>query len=297
MSLAVIWHYWIGLVFFFAVDPRRRRRDRRLPRQGRVAQVPEARAGNLVVVTDPVDWALAERIAVRVGGREPFAESYHYASLEPDFDELTAEAEELVVRRPPACVRSPVPPGRGSPTAPAGCGPTSRRSRGCCARSPSGSASGWARARSRRSPAAATGAELGLLLGWMSDAGARPVRPARHRGREPRRPGRRVLRRARTSRAREALRVPAARVPAVARAARGDPPGAVHRRPWLRQHFLSLVERSLDAVDPDPKRFLDALRRSVDELARGHEPARRRRPRRAARQPRAGRGARSRSAG
>src|SRR5881275_1087505 len=47
-------------------------------------------------MTGPVDWGLAERIAVRVGGREPFAESYHYASLLPDFEELTAEAEELV---------------------------------------------------------------------------------------------------------------------------------------------------------------------------------------------------------
>src|SRR6476619_5779627 len=44
----------------------------------------------------PVDWGLAERIAVRVSGREPFADSYHYASLAPDFEELTAEAEELV---------------------------------------------------------------------------------------------------------------------------------------------------------------------------------------------------------
>ena len=28
--------------------------------------------------------------------------------------------------------------------------------------------------------------------------------------------------------------------------------------PWLRAHFLSLVNQTLDAVDPDPKRFLDA---------------------------------------
>src|SRR6266568_9499613 len=47
-------------------------------------------------MTGPVDWGLAERIAVRVSGREPFAESYHYASLLPDFEELTSEAEELV---------------------------------------------------------------------------------------------------------------------------------------------------------------------------------------------------------
>ena len=43
-----------------------------------------------------VDWALAEKVAVRVSGREPFAESYYYDSLEPDFAELTAQAEALV---------------------------------------------------------------------------------------------------------------------------------------------------------------------------------------------------------
>ena len=37
-----------------------------------------------------------ERVAVRVAGRDPFAESYHYGSLQPDFEELTAQAEELV---------------------------------------------------------------------------------------------------------------------------------------------------------------------------------------------------------
>lgn len=47
-------------------------------------------------MTDPVAWDLAERVAVRVAGNDPFACSYHYDSLEPDFAELTAEAEELV---------------------------------------------------------------------------------------------------------------------------------------------------------------------------------------------------------
>src|SRR5436190_21362089 len=48
------------------------------------------------MAAEPVSWDLAERVAVRVGGREPFAQSYLYDSLQPDFDELTAEAEELV---------------------------------------------------------------------------------------------------------------------------------------------------------------------------------------------------------
>ena len=46
--------------------------------------------------SDPIAWDLAERVAARVGGREPLAESYHVDSLERDFAELTAEAEALV---------------------------------------------------------------------------------------------------------------------------------------------------------------------------------------------------------
>src|SRR5690606_10196769 len=49
-------------------------------------------------VASPVDWDLAERVAVRVAGREPLAESYHYARLARDFEEVTALAEELVER-------------------------------------------------------------------------------------------------------------------------------------------------------------------------------------------------------
>ncbi|MDZ7676550.1 MAG: zinc-dependent metalloprotease [Acidimicrobiales bacterium] len=45
---------------------------------------------------DLVDWDLAERVAVRSARREPLADSYLAESLERDFDELTATAEELV---------------------------------------------------------------------------------------------------------------------------------------------------------------------------------------------------------
>ena len=37
--------------------------------------------------------------------------------------------------------------------------------------------------------------------------------------------------------------------------------------PWLREHFLGLVDQTLDSVDPDPKRFLDALRRVARRAA------------------------------
>src|SRR3989337_4392125 len=45
---------------------------------------------------DPVAWDLAERVAIRVAGREPLAASSLSDSLTPDFEEFTAQAEELV---------------------------------------------------------------------------------------------------------------------------------------------------------------------------------------------------------
>src|SRR5262249_30456063 len=47
-------------------------------------------------LVDPLDWALAERVARRVAGREPLAASYLAESLRDDFRHLTAEAERLV---------------------------------------------------------------------------------------------------------------------------------------------------------------------------------------------------------
>jgi coenzyme F420 biosynthesis associated uncharacterized protein len=42
--------------------------------------------------------------------------------------------------------------------------------------------------------------------------------------------------------------------------------------PWMRKHFLTLVEDTLEGIDPDPKRLLAALRRSVEEVRAGHNP-------------------------
>jgi coenzyme F420 biosynthesis associated uncharacterized protein len=44
----------------------------------------------------PIGWDVARAVAVRVGGREPLQDSYHWDALQPDFDELTAQAEEMV---------------------------------------------------------------------------------------------------------------------------------------------------------------------------------------------------------
>src|SRR3954449_10299355 len=222
-------------------------------------------------MTGPVDWGLAERIAVRVSGREPFAESYHYASLLPDFEELTAEAEELVYRA--TGLRSLAGPARARVT----------------------DRAGWVRANlasfsrlmrpltdklnervgdSRLAPLAqrATGAELGLLLGWMS---------TRVLGQydlliiEEENPadqdlvyyvGPNVL----------ALEKQFAFPPREFRLwlALHE---VTHRAQftgveWMRPHFLGLVEQTLDSVDPDPKRFAEALGRIADAFRSGENP-------------------------
>jgi coenzyme F420 biosynthesis associated uncharacterized protein len=42
--------------------------------------------------------------------------------------------------------------------------------------------------------------------------------------------------------------------------------------PWMRDHFLALVGKTLEGIDPDPKQLLAAVRRSFDEIRAGHNP-------------------------
>jgi coenzyme F420 biosynthesis associated uncharacterized protein len=42
--------------------------------------------------------------------------------------------------------------------------------------------------------------------------------------------------------------------------------------PWMREHFLGLVETTLSGLDPDPSRVLSALTRSVEEFRAGRNP-------------------------
>jgi coenzyme F420 biosynthesis associated uncharacterized protein len=42
--------------------------------------------------------------------------------------------------------------------------------------------------------------------------------------------------------------------------------------PWMRDHFVGLVARTLGSVDADPRRLVRALVRAVDELRRGRDP-------------------------
>jgi coenzyme F420 biosynthesis associated uncharacterized protein len=222
-------------------------------------------------VTDPVAWDLAEKVAVRVAGRDPFAESYHYQSLQPDFDELTAEAEELVA----AC--------------------TGLRSLAGPARARVVDRGGWVRANiasfrrllrpltERLGPKMAggpiapvgrvvAGAEVGAMLGWMSTRVLGQYDLLLVESEAPEQQdlvyyvGPNVL----------SLEKRFAFPPREFRLwlALHE---VTHRAqftgiPWMREHFLGLVEGSLAAVDPDPKRFLAALRRAVEEVRAGRNP-------------------------
>lgn len=42
--------------------------------------------------------------------------------------------------------------------------------------------------------------------------------------------------------------------------------------PWMREHFLSLVDRTLAGIEPDPKQILESLRRSAASIRAGHNP-------------------------
>jgi coenzyme F420 biosynthesis associated uncharacterized protein len=226
------------------------------------------------VSAGPVDWQLAERVAVRAAGREPFAESYLAHSLQRDFDDATAEAEELVAQT------------------------TGLRSLSGQARARVTDRAGWVRANvssfqrllrpitdklgdklgtSLTSGVARKvgGVEVGMLLGWMSarvlgqydmlviddPAEAPPddqdlvyyvgpnILALEKRFAFPPREFRLWL----------ALHE------------------VTHRAqftgvPWLREHYLGLVQQTLESVDPDPKRFLDALAKVVDDLRSGRKP-------------------------
>lgn len=218
-----------------------------------------------------VDWGVAERVALVVAGREPFAASYHAESLEPDFAELTAIAEELVAQT--TGLRSLAGPARARVT----------------------DRSGWVHAnvasfqrllrpvldrfgdKMSSSPLApitrrAAGAEVGALLGWMSTRVLGQYDLLVIEDEDPQNQdlvyyvGPNVL----------ALEKLFAFPPREFRLwlALHE---VTHRAqftgvPWMREHFLGLVRQVVDSVDPDPQRFADALERLVRSARAGENP-------------------------
>jgi coenzyme F420 biosynthesis associated uncharacterized protein len=222
-------------------------------------------------MTAAIDWDIAERVAVKVSGREPFAESYHYASLEPDFIELSAQAEDLVADA------------------------TGLRSLAGPARARVADRPAWVRAniasfqrllrplldkfteRLESSPVGpvaqkVAGAEVGMMLGWMSTRvlGQYDLLIIEEENPDDQ----------------DIVYFVGPNILALEKLFAFPPREfrlwialheVTHRAqftgvPWMRQHFLGLVEQTMQAVDPDPKRFIYALERVAQGVRTGTNP-------------------------
>ena len=273
------------MALVIAGDPDGARPCRRATCEGRGAPVPEATAEVSAAVTSP------RRLGARRAGRrslgsgsEPFAESYHYASLDPDFAELTAQAEELVADA--TGLRSLAGPARARVADRAGwvraniasfqrlLRPLTRQARASGCRAERARAVSRRRSPAPRSACCSAGCRRRVLgqydLLVIEDENPDEQDIVYYVGPN--------------SRPREAVRLPAPRVPAVARAARGHPPRPVHRRavdaralPRPRRADVQLGRPRSEAV---PRRARSGRRRRAHAAA---EPARRRRPGRAGR--------------
>jgi coenzyme F420 biosynthesis associated uncharacterized protein len=232
-------------------------------------------------VIEPIAWELAQRVAVLVARREPLEDSYLYAALQPDFEELTAQAEALVEEA--TGLRSLAGPARARVTDRQGWVTANIASfqrllrpvtdRLGAAMDPPPSA-GPVRmnipmARVGRN---ISGTQVGLLLGWMS---TRVLGQYDQLIIEEEHPedqdmvyyvGPNIL----------ALEKRFAFPPREFRLwlALHE---VTHRMqftgvPWMRSHFLSLIESTLAGVSPDPRRLTEALRRALEQVRRGQNP-------------------------
>jgi coenzyme F420 biosynthesis associated uncharacterized protein len=219
-------------------------------------------------VPDPIDWALAEKVARRFSSREPLAASYLAGSLRADFDQVTAEAEALVAEhtglRPPGAARAEVV------DRPAWVSANVSSMRRLL--EPLTARVGERMASSRVAPIGrrVAGTETGVLLGYLSqrvlgqydllvlddDAAADAVYYV----------GGNVL----VLEKRFAFRPRDFRLWIAIHE-------VTHRAqftgvPWMKGYYLSLVEGALSSIDPDPRRVVQALARAADEFRNGRNP-------------------------
>jgi coenzyme F420 biosynthesis associated uncharacterized protein len=221
-------------------------------------------------LSDPVSWDVAERVAGVVAGREPFAESYHADSLVPDFEELTAEAEALVEAE--TGLRSLAGPARARVVDRQDwvhaniasfqrlLGPLTSK----LGDRVSGPFAPVARA--------VAGAEVGVMLGWMSGRVLGQYDLLLVEDEDPE--------------DQDLVYYVGPNVLAIEKRFAFPPRQfrlwlalheVTHRMqftgvPWLRPHFVSLVGQVVDSVDPDPKRFLESIARAADDLRQGKNP-------------------------
>ena len=218
-----------------------------------------------------VDWGLAERVAVRAAGTDPFHRSYHADSLVADFDELTTLAEEQVAAT--TGLRSLAGPARArvddrAAWVQANIASFQRLLRPVTNRLEEKMGSGLAAPVARR----IAGAEVGALLGWMSGRVLGQYDLLVIEDEDPEEQdlvhyvGPNIL----------ALEKKFAFPPREFRQwlALHE---VTHRMqftgiPWMREHFLGLVDGMVSAVDEDPKQVLEAITRAAEQIRTGTNP-------------------------
>ncbi len=222
-------------------------------------------------MSGPVDWELANKVAVKMASRnQQSLKSYHYATLEPDLMRFTAEAEDLVEAE------------------------TGLRSMSGSARARVADRPMWIGAnidsfqrllrpvtdklegKSRSSAMAGVagrlgGMEVGILLGWMSTRVLGQYDLLIIEDEDPE--------------DQDIVYYVGPNVMALEKK-HGFPPEefrlwlalheVTHRAqftgvPWLREHFLGLVGKTIESVDPDPRVLKEAVRRIIEGRRNGED--------------------------
>ncbi|HET9076967.1 MAG TPA: zinc-dependent metalloprotease [Acidimicrobiales bacterium] len=226
-------------------------------------------------MVDLIAWDTARQVAKRVARQQNPLTEYELRSLEADFEEMTARAEDLVAAE--TGLRSLVGPARARVTdrgqwVDANVASFQRLLRPVLAKLAARMENGrWSPVPVQVSRQLA-GAEMGLVLGWMS---SRVLGQYDQLIIEDERPEDQDM-----------VYYVGPNIVSVERRY-GFPPRqfrlwlalheVTHRAqftgvPWLREHFLSLVDRTLSGIDPDPRALLDALKRTADTVRSGRNP-------------------------
>ncbi len=218
----------------------------------------------------PVDWALAERVGIRLARRHGPVDPGRLADLEHDMVGHTARAEDLVAEV--TGLRSLAGPARARVVDRSGWVQVNVASFQRLLRPLAekvGAQLGAGGGLPLQVARSITGTEVGLLLGWMS---------ARVLGQYDL-----LVVEEQDADQQDLVYYVGPNVLGLEERF-GFPPEqfrlwlalheVTHRAqftgvPWLRGHFLGLVEQMVAGIDPDPQRFLDGLRRAVGDLRSG----------------------------
>ena len=222
-----------------------------------------------------IAWDTASQVAKRVARSQTPLTQYEMRSLEADFEEMTARAEELVEAE--TGLRSLIGPARARVAdrgqwVDANVLSFQRLLRPVLTKLSDRMAAGKVSPLPVSFTRQLAGAELGLILGWLS---GRVLGQYDQLLIEDERPEDQDI-----------VYYVGPNVVGVERKY-GFPPSefrlwlalheVTHRVqftgvPWLRDHFLGLVERTMAGLDPDPKALIAAIKRSADSVRAGRNP-------------------------